>query len=98
MAKRFGSDENIMNKLEMILQNVSSDEGLQKQIYSVGVLFGSGIAKGTGIQGGGKFKFTDIIGQGIAGWVQGMMGGKAQQQTEQNMNPALTTELGKKKW
>jgi hypothetical protein len=85
----------------MILTNITTDEGLQKQIYAAGVLLGSGIAKGTGIQGGGKFKFSDIIGQGLAGWFSNMMGRTKQQTENPNMNPApgTGTELARsKKW
>lgn len=84
MAKRFTSDENIMNKLEMILTNVTQDEKLQRSIYSVGILLGNGIATGTGLKGGGKMKFTDLIFQGIGQFLQGKMGSG---QNQQEMNP-----------
>jgi hypothetical protein len=90
------SDDAIMNKLAMILENVTKDEGLQKHVYSIGVLLGSGIAKGTGIQGGGKFKFTDIIGQGIAAWFGGKLspGAPAEQKSVDGLNPPPESSPG----
>jgi hypothetical protein len=96
LGKRMISDDAIMNKLAMILENVTKDEGLQKHVYSIGVLLGSGIAKGTGIQGGGKFKFTDIIGQGIAAWFGGKLspGAPAEQKSVDGLNPPPESSPG----
>ena len=77
--------ETIQNAVEEVLDTALSDSEMQKKLYSVGVLIGSGISKGTGIQSSGKFKFEDIIGIGLAKLFGGITGGQQQQQG-QNTN------------
>jgi hypothetical protein len=71
------SDEKIMDKVSMVLEEVVNNAEMQKQVYSLGVLLGSGIAQGTGIKAGGKFKLQDLIMQGAGMFLQKFMGGNA---------------------
>ena len=83
MGKYLVSDERIMSKLEMILNNLVNDVEMQKKVYLLGTLLGSGIAKGSGIQGsGGKFKLEDVIAQGASAFI-GQMFRQPTQQTPQ---------------
>ena len=75
---------------ESILDTSLNDTELQKKIYSLGVLAGSGAKQGIGIgnTGGGKFKMSNLIAIGAAKFLGldlgGMMGGgqaQPQQQT-----------------
>lgn len=72
MMKYALSDEKIMDKLDMILGNLVNDVEMQKKIYLLGTLLGSGIAKGSGIQGSGKFKLEDILAQGASQFIGNM--------------------------
>lgn len=80
------SDEKIMDKLDMILTNVVDDVEFQKKIYSLGALLGSGIARGTGLQPGGKLKIGDIIAQAAQGFIGNMFGAGQNRQEQPNIN------------
>jgi hypothetical protein len=83
MAKFMLSDEKIMNKLDMILGNVVNDVEMQKKVYLLGTLLGSGIAKGSGIQvGSGKFKLEDVIAQGASQFIGNMFRQPIQKQEQ----------------
>lgn len=74
MGKYLVSDDKIMGKIEMILGNMVNDVEMQKKVYLLGTLLGSGIAKGSGLQpGGGKFKLEDIIAQGASAFIGNML-------------------------
>lgn len=73
VLKRMISDEKIMDKIDLILSNMVNDVEMQKKVYLLGTLLGSGIAKGSGIAGsGGKIKLEDVIAQGAAQFIGGM--------------------------
>jgi hypothetical protein len=99
MGRRLISDDKIMDKIDMILTNVTSDTEIQKKIYVVGTLLGSAIAQGTGFKGaGGKFKLQDIVGMGIQGFIQKMMGGAMGQQQEGTEMQVIPPENKRKGW
>ena len=75
------SDEKIMDKIDLILSNMVNDVEMQKKVYLLGTLLGSGIAKGSGIQGSGKFKLEDVIAQGASAFIGNMF--RQPQQTPQ---------------
>ena len=72
LGKFLISDDKIMEKLEMILNNLVNDVEMQKEVYLLGTLLGSGIAKGSGLQGSGKFKLEDVIAQGASAFIGNM--------------------------
>jgi hypothetical protein len=87
MGRRYFSDEKIMDKFAMILENVVSDTQLQQKVYQIGAILGSGIARGTGLQGGGKMKLGDIIAQGASAFIGNMFG-----QNKEQPNAMMTQE------
>jgi len=63
--------------IDDVLGYFESEEGL-KYIYRLGVVAGTGLIKGTGINIKGKFKLEDVIGQIISGYAQRFLGGQEQ--------------------
>jgi hypothetical protein len=67
------------------LDEIAVNTELQRKIYILGVLLGNGIRSGIGIGGkGGKFKFEDVIGQGLATLFQSMFGKTEQSEIPRN--------------
>ena len=86
VAKKLKNDA-----IDDVLGYFESEDGL-KYIYKLGVVAGSGLMKGTGINlKGKKFKLEDVIGQIIAGYAEGFIGqlgggqqpGETQQKTKE---------------
>jgi len=64
-------DQIIQENIGIFINEAVNDENLQKQLYFIGGILGSGIGKGVGIQkGSGKFGFKDIAMQIAAQWAQ----------------------------
>lgn len=61
----YGMAKNFFNE-------ISTNEGLQKNIYTLGALIGNGAISGAGINkpSSGKFKLQDVIGQVIGQFIQ----------------------------
>jgi len=73
--------------IDGILGFFESEDGLN-YIYKLGVVAGTGVMKGTGINmKGKKFKLDDVIGQVIAGYAEGLIkklaGGEQTGETQQ---------------
>lgn len=80
--------------LESSLKNIKDDPEMQQNVYAVGLLIGNGIKNGVGLQKGkGKFKFEDLIMQGIGSLFGNMI--PTQQQTPQNPNDAVSGTVEK---
>ena len=79
--------------IDDVLGYFESEDGL-KYIYKLGVVAGSGLMKGTGINiKGKKFKIEDVIGQIIAGYAEGFIGKLAGgQQTEGTQQKAKESQ------
>jgi len=74
IAKRMVNTDKIIEISDELLTEIVSNVEMQKKIYAVGVLLGNGIKQGIGIQTkGGKFKWEDVLMQGIAAFVQGKL-------------------------
>lgn len=65
--------------VENIINDVSTDPELQKNLYSIGGLVGQGAKVGMGLTAtrGGKFKLEDILLQLVGNWAQGVVPGMA---------------------
>lgn len=62
---------NVEKLLDSLLDYVNKNEDVQKRIYALGGLIGAGAKQGLGVgAGSGKFKWQDMIGQLIGGWIQ----------------------------
>jgi hypothetical protein len=61
--KREMNTDRIIDKIDEITTEITSNPELQKKLYLVGAILGNGIRSGVGIQNkGGKFKWQDLIG------------------------------------
>ncbi len=81
------SDAKIMDKIDLVLSNMVNDVEMQKKVYLLGTLLGSGIAKGSGIQGSGKFKLEDVITQGASAFIGNMFKQPSQREQTQGALP-----------
>jgi len=91
IIKKNVSDDAIIDKVDMLLTEISTNPEMQKKVYTLGILLGNGIKNGVGIAGkGGKFKFEDIIGQGIGILFQNMMGKQGEPQTSNITDTSMT--------
>ena len=75
MLKNTLKSNAVMDLTEDILVNfldkVQSDAEIQKRIYILGGILGQGIKSGVGLSGKtGKFKFEDLVGSLIGGFLQ----------------------------
>lgn len=80
--------------IDDVLGYFESEDGLQ-YLYKVGIVLGTGLMKGTGINmKGKKFKLEDVIGQIIGGYVEGfakkLAGGEQSTQPTQKPKEAQT--------
>lgn len=61
-------EEFITNCIENVFEDITRDEKLQKNLYTIGALIGNGAKSGFGLQKrAGKMSMTDLIVQSIAG-------------------------------
>jgi len=81
------SEDVIKNAFDMLFKDVE----MQKQVYSVGVLFGNGLKTGLGLQKtGGKHKMEDLVQQGIGAFLSNIVGRIGQRsQSTQSTEPKL---------
>ena len=83
ILKRTISDDAILDKIDFITDEIMKNEDLEKKVYSIGALLGSGIAQGTGLQKkGGKFGIQDLVMQVAGQWLAGKGVGAAARQEE----------------
>ena len=72
ILKKTISDEAILDKIDLITDEIMKNDELQKKVYAIGALLGSGIAQGTGLQKkGGKFGLQELIMQIAGQWLAG---------------------------
>jgi len=72
ILRKVTSDDAILDKIDLITDEVMKNEEMQKKVYSIGALIGSGIASGAGLQKkGGKFSLQDLVMQVAGQWIQG---------------------------
>ena len=70
IAKRMINTDRIVDYAYAILDETMENVEMQKRVYGFGVLLGNGIKNGVGLSSkGGKFKFEDLIMQGIASFI-----------------------------
>ena len=84
------SDEKLLQKLTFLIDEVAQDDKTMQKLYIIGGVLGQGVAQGAGIKNltgsRGGFKFKDIIGQFIGGFIQNKLGGSPQTEQEQPLN------------
>lgn len=95
MAKRMLSDDKIMDKIDLVLTEVSQSEELQRKIYMVGGILGKGLRDGVGIdrlipKGSKKGGIEGLIMDLIGGFVKNKMG--IQDSDDSNMNTLKMVE------
>ena len=72
MFRKINFQDIFVNAIEDFFEDVSKDEKLRQNVYSLGVLLGNGAKSGVGLQRrGGKFGLQDLILQGIGAYMQG---------------------------
>lgn len=77
------SNDTLLEKAEILLEDIAKNEAILKNVYQIGGVLGSGIAQGTGLQRkGGKFGMQDLI-MSIVGR---FMGGGQKEAQEQPLN------------
>jgi hypothetical protein len=82
LAKRIFSDDKIIEKVDVILHEVSENAEMQKRIYLLGGLIGKGIRDGTGLSNivpKKKGGFEGIIMELIGGWIGSKLPSGAQE-------------------
>lgn len=86
MSKKYFSDDKIIEKLDMILDEYTNNEEASKKIYSIGALLGKGVRDGVGIErmlpkkkGGFEALLMDIAGNFIGQRMGNMMQPQEQQ-------------------
>lgn len=85
-AKSIVNTDTVLDIADEMLQELTQNVEMQKKVYFLGVILGNGIKKGIGIGGkGGKFKFEDLIGQALQGFLTNFMGGNQQPQAEKTI-------------
>lgn len=96
MAKRYFSDDKIMQKIDLVLSEVSSNTELQQKVYILGGIVGKGIRDGVGMdkmipkrKGGVEGIIYDLIGNFIGNRIQGQ---------EQQQQPVDVTPRPIQKW
>jgi hypothetical protein len=83
IAKRMMSTDNLIGKLDEILGEIVQNTEMQKKIYYVGGILGSGVRQGIGIgKGGGKTSMIDIGMKLLEGFL-GKKGDSGEQQSTQ---------------
>lgn len=84
MFRRLNFETILRNSVEDIIEDVSNDEKLQRNIYNMGVLLGNGAKGGLGLsRGKGKFSLTDLIMNAAGQFIEKKMGSS----TESNKSP-----------
>ena len=69
--KRYANSSKFLDIFEDIFDEIATNEDIQKKIYSLGGLLGSGIRQGVGIgKRGGKMSFQDLAMQFISGFLE----------------------------
>jgi hypothetical protein len=78
-----------MDIVEEILEEVTQNTEMQKKIYFLGGILGNGLKAGIGLNKiGGKFKWEDMAGQLLGGWLQKtFLGGTEENPQQQGEHP-----------
>jgi len=75
IVKNTFSDDAILEKIQVITDEIMKNTEMQQKMYAIGSLIGSGIASGTGLQKkGGKFGLQELIMQIAGQWIGQKMG------------------------
>ena len=86
LKKEHVFEDIITNGIINVINDAQNDEGLQKNLYTVGALLGNGIAQGSGmkntVRGGGKFNLNNLIAEIASNFIQ-----KAQNTPQNNPIP-----------
>lgn len=95
IGKRMLSDEKILEKLDMIVDEYSQSEESMTKLYKIGAIFGKGLRDGIGIEkmipkrkGGLEGLIFDVVGNYI-----GKKWGGREQQQEQEVVPPQNKEI-----
>lgn len=99
IIKHETSDEKLLDKVAVLIENIASDEQTLTKIYQIAGVAGAGIAQGTGLSNltkgkGGKLNLKDMIMQFIIGYAQQKMPsltGQAEQQAPQSSSTTDTS-------
>lgn len=87
ILKKYINPEKISEIFEFVVDDALQNEAMQKKIYTLGGLIGSGVRQGIGIQkqGSGKFKMEDLIMSFAGNFLNSKLGGlgMTQQDTSQ---------------
>ena len=84
ILKKYINPEKISEIFEFVVDDALQNEAMQKKIYTLGGLIGSGVRQGIGIQkqGSGKFKMEDLIMSFAGNFLNSKLGlGMTQQDT-----------------
>lgn len=78
IAKSMLNTNKIIEIVEDLLDETSTNDQFKAKIFAIGALLGSGIASGTGLQAkGGKFRWQDMAAQIIGQYAQKFLVEKA---------------------
>lgn len=96
LAKRAFSKDRILDISQEIvdesLDRLVNVPEMQKRLYMAGVIVGNGVKQGIGITAkGGKFKFENLIGEGLSILMQSVLPGVVQKATGANQ-PGLVSD------
>lgn len=85
ILKRYANSDRFIDIFEDLLEEVAQNEPLQKQIYSIGGLIGSGVRAGVGIgKKGGKMSVQDLIVDIAGQYFRNKLGNAGNSQTPSN--------------
>lgn len=84
ILKRAISNEAILQKIDVITQEIMTNEDLQKRVYALGALLGKGAIDGTGLKGRtqGKRGLEGMIMEIVGNYIGSRIGGQQQQQQQ----------------
>lgn len=84
-SKYILTDDKILDIFDMALTEMTQDIETQKKVYILGGILGQGIKSGLGMgRKGGKFKIEDIVAEGASMFLQKILGGQSQQESQQS--------------
>jgi len=97
-------EETIQDIAFSLIEEAQTNETIQKQIYTIGALLGTGIANGSGInkslKGGGKLSLNNIIAEIAANWIQNAQNNPSPSPLQPTPSPSqqINTSRIRDKW
>jgi len=90
ILRKFQNSDVFIEIFEDFVADLSENPDMQRKVYVIGGILGSGIRQGIGItKGKGKLKLEDIIMQFVSGYIQNKVMPQGNQTSTTPVNPLL---------